>query len=184
MACDADEHARKVRMRLVSADSSTGQFPDPPDGDGAGGDGSTTRMLVRPVFTRGSERRRRMLVRGGYLAAASCVAYLAMVLVSVTASPSARPAASDTAGADQATLQQVTPERPSQKPRPTPALVRVRPVVPAPAPVTREPPPVTTIPTAAPSASVAPRASATPTKKGHTSASKSAEPSTAAAVSA
>src|SRR6478672_3703204 len=104
-------------MRKFSADSSTGQFPDPPGSDdsGGGGDGSTTRMLVKPVFTRGSDRRRRMLVRGGYLLAASCVAYLAMVLVSVFASPSARPAADASPGADQTSVQQVTPERPTQK---------------------------------------------------------------------
>ena len=106
-------------MRLSSAGSSTGQFPDPPgDGDGSGGDGSTTRMLVKPVFTRDSERRRKLLVRGGYLAAAGCVAYLAMVLVSVFASPSARPATDASQGADQTSVQQVTPERPTQKPSP------------------------------------------------------------------
>ena len=153
-------------MRLSSAGSSTGQFPDPPgDGDGSGGDGSTTRMLVKPVFTRDSDRRRKLLVRGGYLAAAGCVAYLAMVLVSVFASPSARPEASVGSDADQTSVQQVTPERPSAKPSLPPAPARVvRPA--APAPVTRQPlpPPVTAAPTALPSASVAPSASAKPTK--------------------
>ncbi|HEX3257109.1 MAG TPA: hypothetical protein VHS35_01245 [Pseudonocardia sp.] len=162
-------------MRLSSAGSSTGQFPDPPgDGDGSGGDGSTTRMLVKPVFTRDSERRRKLLVRGGYLAAAGCVAYLAMVLVSVFASPSARPAA-DASDADQTSVQQVTPERPSAKPSPPPAPARVvRPA--APAPVTRQPPPATVAPTAPASATVAPSASAKPTKTPRTKAPKTTVP--------
>ncbi len=169
-------------MRLVSADSSTGQFPDPPgDDDGPSGDGSTTKMLVKPVFTRGSDRRRRLLVRGGYLAAASCVAYLAMVLVSVTASPSARPAASAEPGAESTTVQQVTPERPSKTPDATVAPVRPRPVAPAPVPVTRQPLPVTAPPTVAASATLDPTASAKPTKKTRApSASKA--PKTTAAV--
>jgi hypothetical protein len=168
-------------MRLVSADSSTGQFPDPPGDDGPSGDGSTTKMLVKPVFTRGSDRRRRLLVRGGYLAAASCVAYLAMVLVSVTASPSARPAASAEPGAESTTVQQVTPERPSKTPGATVAPVRPRPVVAAPVPVTRQPLPVTATPTAAVPATVDPTASAKPTKKTRApSASKA--PKTTAAV--
>ena len=159
-------------MRLSSAGSSTGQFPDPPgDGDGSGGDGSTTRMLVKPVFTRDSDRRRKLLVRGGYLAAAGCVAYLAMVLVSVFASPSARPEASVGSDADQTSVQQVTPERPSAKPSPPPAPARVvRPA--APAPVTRQPPPATVAPTAPASATVAPSASAKPTKTPKTKAPK------------
>jgi hypothetical protein len=167
-------------MRKFSADSSTGQFPDPPgvgDDPGSGGDGSTTRMLVKPVFTRGSDRRRRMLVRGGYLLAASCVAYLAMVLVSVFASPSARPAADASPGAE-TSVQQVTPARPTQKPSPPPAPARVvRPAVPA--PVTRQPlpPPVT----AAPSASLVPTASAKPTKKTKAPAATKAPKTTAAA---
>jgi len=167
-------------MRLVSADSSTGQFPDPPGDDGAGGDGSTTRMLVKPVFTRGSDRRRRLLVRGGYLAAASCVAYLAMVLVSVFASPSARPAASADAGAAPTTVQQVTPARPSKTP--APAVVRARPVVPA--PVTRPPVPVSATPTVPASASVAPTASAKPTKKVKASKTVAPKPTAPAAPAA
>jgi hypothetical protein len=150
-------------MRLVSADSSTGQFPDEPPKDN--GDGSTTRVLVRPVFTRGGDKRRRLLVRGGYLAAASCVAYLAMVLVSVTASPSARPAASASPGTDATTVKQVTPERPSLKPS-APAPVVAAPVptrarVPAPVVVTPAPVPSTLPATVTASAAVTPTAVAT-----------------------
>jgi hypothetical protein len=165
-------------MRKFSADTSTGQFPDPPGGDDANGsgDGSTTRMLVKPVFTRGSDRRRKMLVRGGYLLAASCVAYLAMVLVSVFASPSARPAADASPGAGPTSVQQVTPARPTQAPSPPPAPARV--VRPAPAPVTRAPvPPPATV---APSATLAPTASAKPTKK--TKAPSTKPPKTTAAA--
>jgi hypothetical protein len=166
-------------MRKFSAEPSTGQFPDPPGGDDStgSGDGSTTRMLVKPVFTRGSDRRRKMLVRGGYLLAASCVAYLAMVLVSVFASPSARPVTDSSPGADPTTVQQVTPARPTQAPSPPPAPARV--VRPAPAPVTRQPlpPPVTV----APSATLAPTASVKPTRKTKApAASKTPKPTAAA----
>ena len=106
-------------------------------------------MLVKPVFTRGSDRRRRLLVRGGYLAAASCVAYLAMVLVSVFASPSARPAASADAGAAPTTVQQVTPGATVED---ADARRRCAPSPVAPAPVTRQALPVAAAPTAPASA--------------------------------
>lgn len=170
-------------MRKFSADMSTGQFPDPPGGDDANGngDGSTTRMLVKPVFTRGSDRRRKMLVRGGYLLAASCVAYLAMVLVSVFASPSARPAADASPGTTPTTVQQVTPARPTQAPSPPPAPARVvRPA--APAPVTTAPAPPVTV---APSATVvAPTASVKPTKKTKAPSTKQPPKATTAAAPA
>jgi hypothetical protein len=157
-------------MRLVSADKSTGQFRDPPPGEG--GDGSTTRMLVRPVFTRGGDKRRRMLVRGGYLAVASCVAYLAMVLVSVTASPSARPATDAEQPATATTVNRVTPERPSRPPSaaaPAVPAVRPKPAAPAPAPPSAATP-VPATPTAAASGTPAASATAEPTKKSKSSA--------------
>ncbi len=172
-------------MRLVSADSGTGQFPNPPPGEG-GGDGSTTRMLVKPVFTKGADRRRRMLVRGGYLVAASCLAYLAMVLVSVTATPAARPSANADQAAPATTVKQVTPERPSLKPSAAavvPAPVRPRPAAPVPAP-TSPAVPVSATPTAAASATPVPSGSAKPTKKSKSSASKTPAPSKTSAARA
>jgi hypothetical protein len=179
------QHARKVCMRLVSADKSTGQFRNPPQD----GDGSTTSLLIRPVFTRGGDKRRRFLVRAGYLAAASCVAYLAMVLVSVTASPAARPTASAGQAAGATTVRQVTPARPSAQPS-APAAVaplpspRAKPPVVAPAPALPSATPVAVTPTLAPS--TGPTAAATKTKRtksGSASASKiSAPPKTTAAA--
>lgn len=171
-------------MRLVSADSGTGQTPNPPPGEG-GGDGSTTRLLVKPVFTKGADRRRRMLVCGGYLVAASCLAYLAMVLVSVTATPAARPAANADQAAPATTVKPVTPARPPLKPSPAVvAPVRPRPAAPVPAPAS---PAVPVSPTLTPAASATPvpSGSAKPTKKSKSSASKTpAPPKTSAARAA
>jgi hypothetical protein len=167
-------------MRLVSADKGTGQFPNqPPDG----GDGSTTRMLVRPVFTRGGDRRRRVLVRGGYVLAAGSLAYLAMVLVSITASPAARPA--DAVAAAPTTVRQVTPARPS--------LVPSAPVVAAPVTTVRPRPPAVTPTPAAPvvppvvvsqtgTASAVPTSGATKTKKPKASKTSAPPKTTAAAA--
>lgn len=169
-------------MRLVSADKSTGQFRNPPQD----GDGSTTSLLIRPVFTNGGDKRRRFLVRAGYLAAASCVAYLAMVLVSVTASPAARPTASAGPAADATNVRQVTPARPSLVPS---APVVVAPVVRTRAPVAVPVPapsgtPVAVTPTLAPSA--APTAAATKTKRPKNSgaASKTSAPAKTTAAAA
>jgi hypothetical protein len=168
-------------MRLVSADKGTGQFPNqPPDG----GDGSTTRMLVRPVFTRGGDRRRRVLVRGGYVLAAGSLAYLAMVLVSITASPAARPL-TDAAAAAPTTVRQVTPARPS--------LVPGAPVVAAPVTTARPRPPAVTPTPSAPvvppvavsltgTAPAAPTSAATKTKKPKGGSKTSAPPKTTAAA--
>ena len=166
-------------MRLVSADKGTGQFPNqPPDG----GDGSTTRMLVRPVFTRGGDKRRRLLVRGGYVLAAGSLAYLAMVLVSITASPAARPA--DPAAAAPTTVHQVTPARPS--------LVPSAPVVAAPVTTVRPRPPAVTPTPAAPvvppvasasaTVSAVPSSGATKTKKPKASKTSAPPKTTAAAA--
>ncbi len=165
-------------MRLVSADKGTGQFPNqPPDG----GDGSTTRMLVRPVFTRGGDKRRRLLVRGGYVLAAGSLAYLAMVLVSITASPAARPA--DPAAAAPTTVHQVTPARPS--------LVPSAPVVAAPVTTVRPRPPAATTPaapvvppvaSASATVSAVPSAGATKTKKPKPSKTSAPPKTTAAAA--
>ncbi len=51
-----------------------------------------TRVLFMPVFVDGGDRRRRMVVRGRYLAATACLAYLVMLGVSITASPVSKPA--------------------------------------------------------------------------------------------
>lgn len=164
-------------MRLVNGDPNTTQVVGPPDD---GGDGSTTRVLIRPVFTREGDGRRRLLARSGYVAAVSGLAYLAMVLVSVTASPAARPAA---VAAPEAvaptTVRQVTPERPSRAPvvaAPV-TIVRVRPpVVTRPAPAqaaARTTPP-------APPPSAAPTTTAKPPKNGNKTSSAAANRTTAA----
>ena len=52
-----------------------------------GDSGHPTCVLLSPVFVEGGARRRRLLARWGYLAAAASLAYLAMLGVSFTASP-------------------------------------------------------------------------------------------------
>jgi hypothetical protein len=174
-------------MRLVSADKSTGQFRNPPQGP-QDGDGSTTRMLIRPVFTGGGDKRRRFLVRLGYLAAVACLAYVAMVLVSVTASPAARPTASAGQAADATAVRQVTPARPSLEPS-APAVVVPAPVVRPKPPVvvpTAAPPPATPVvvtPTLAPSTAPTAAASKTKRTKG-ASASKTSAPAKTTAAAA
>ena len=63
----------------------TGCDPDDPD--------AVTRVLIRPVFLAVGDRRRRLLVRCGYGAAAACLSYLAMIGFSLTSAPPGRPAA-------------------------------------------------------------------------------------------
>jgi hypothetical protein len=56
-----------------------------------GDSGHPTRVLLSPVFVEGGARRRRLLACWGYLAAAACLAYLAMLGVSFTAYPVSKP---------------------------------------------------------------------------------------------
>jgi hypothetical protein len=131
-------------MRLSSAGSSTGQFPDPPGGgDGSGGDGSTIAMLVKPVFTRDSRAASEAAGASGYLAAAGLRGLPRdgagqRVRVAVGPAPRRAPRRRPM----KTSVQQVTPERrPSAKPSPPPAHRPGRPArgarsgdAPAPAP--------------------------------------------------
>jgi hypothetical protein len=53
--------------------------------------GYPTGILLSPVFVEGGAQRRRLLARWGYVLAAACLAYLAMLGVSLTASPVSKP---------------------------------------------------------------------------------------------
>ncbi len=97
----------------------------------------STLVLLSPVFVARSDRRRRLLLRCGYLAAATCLAYLAMLAVSITATPGTHPASSAAP----------LPPRPvtATARKPPPAYLALAPAVPTPAtpprPDTDEPAP-------------------------------------------
>ncbi len=61
---------------------------------------SATRVLLMPVFVGDTERRRRLLVSGGLLAAVGCLIYLAMLTITFTATPVGRARAGNGPAAD------------------------------------------------------------------------------------
>ncbi len=93
----------------------------------------TSRISLRPVFVDDGGRRKRVLVRAGYLAAAACIAYLIVVGVSLTAGP-AGPLSGLAGPLAGVTPPVVAPEPAKQPPRET----AVRTAAPA---VAVEPPP-------------------------------------------
>ena len=155
-------------MRLSSAGSSTGQFPDPPGGgDGSGGDGSTH-----------PDARQARLHPGLRPAAEACWCAAATSLPrrawptsrwcwsACSRRPSARPAANAAPEADaDTTVQQVTPERPSSEAEPAARTRPGRPAPPRRVPRRPRPRPSRRPRRRAASASAPPSASAKPTKK-------------------
>jgi hypothetical protein len=98
-------------MRLISPDSGTRRLATPL----GFGDGFDRRLVAAPVFSHGGDRRRRVVAGGGCVVAASCVAYLAMVLLSLFASPGARPTAGVEPSVGAAVVNPMTGERAPRK---------------------------------------------------------------------
>lgn len=137
----------------------------------------TTRIAIAPVFVDDAGRRRRLLTRFGYLAAAACVVYLVVALFSLTARPLGPLAGADRklddlaeATAPAAPAAPVSPAAPtlasSRAPVPTVAPARPEPVVnmttghPVP---TAAPTSVAAVTSVPPASTVAPTSSAPPT---------------------
>ena len=72
-------------MSVATPGAKTQKLPSLPAA--AGHAEATSRIALRPVFVDDGGRRKRVLVRTGYLAAAACIAYLIVVGISLTAGP-------------------------------------------------------------------------------------------------
>jgi hypothetical protein len=104
--------ARKAGMRPDLADT-TAPLPVVPSDPGP-----PTIVLLEPVFFDDGARRRRLIGRGRFLAAAASVAYLGMLGVSVTALPVIKPGIARPVSA---AVTPTTPAPPAAAPVPRPA---------------------------------------------------------------
>ncbi len=137
----------------------------------------TSRIAIRPVFVDDGGRRKRVLVRTGYLAAAACIGYLVVVGVSLTAGPVgplaglAEPLSSI---AEPVVVPAPAPLPESEANVITPAPATVRAVPAKPVPTSAAPVPVAVAPVSA--AATAEPTTAPSTRVRRTRASTAAEP--------
>ena len=172
-------------MSFATPGAKTQKLPSIPAA--AGPAEATSRIAIRPVFVDDGGRRKRVLVRTGYLAAAACIAYLVVVGISLTAGP-----AGPLAGLSEPLASIVAPvEVPAPVPSttreanvstPAPATVRAVPTRPVPASPAPSPVTVAVLPVSVPATTEPTTAPATRVRRTRTS--RTTEPAVVAPTAA